>query len=125
MRQALMIDGAAKAGGHYSHAVVANGFVFVSGQGPVDPKTGVMPDDFAGQVRQTLTNLQTILAGAGSSLDDVVKINCYLSDVTRFREWNTIYTEFFPAAPPARTTVGCQLNGILVEVDCIAVLSHE
>jgi 2-iminobutanoate/2-iminopropanoate deaminase len=123
MRQALMIEGAAPAGGHYSHAVVANGFVFVSGQGPADPATGRMPDDFAGQVRQTLTNLRTILEGAGSSLDDVVKINCYLSDVTRFREWNALYADFFPAAPPARTTVACQLNGIQVEVDCIAVLS--
>lgn len=123
MRQALMIDGAPPAGGHYSHAVVAGGFVFVSGQGPVDPATGRMPDDFAGQVRQTLTNLRTILEGAGSSLGEVVKINCYLSDVTRFREWNAIYAEFFPAAPPARTTVGCQLNGILVEVDGIAVVS--
>lgn len=125
MRQALMIEGAAPAGGQYSHAVVANGFVFVSGQGPTDPKTGLMPDGFEGQVRQTLTNLQTILEGAGSSLDDVTKINCYLSDVTRFSEWNRIYTEFFPVAPPARTTVGCQLNGILVEVDCIAVLSDD
>jgi 2-iminobutanoate/2-iminopropanoate deaminase len=125
MRQALMIEDAAPAGGQYSHAVVANGFVFVSGQGPLNPKTGLMPHDFAGQVRQTLTNLQTILVGAGSSLDDVVKINCYLSDVTRFKEWNEVYTEFFPAAPPARTTVGCQLNGILVEVDCIAVLSND
>ena len=123
MRQALMIEGAAVPGGQYSHAVVANGFVFVSGQGPKDPVTGQMPDGFAEQVRQTLINLKTILEGAGSSLDDVVKINCYLSDVTRFAEWNTIYTEFFPAAPPARTTVGCQLNGILVEVDCIAVPS--
>jgi 2-iminobutanoate/2-iminopropanoate deaminase len=123
MRQALMIAGAAAAGGHYSHAVVANGFVFVSGQGPKEPETGLMPDSFEGQVRQTLTNLRTILEGAGSSLDDVVKINCYLSALTHFGEWNAIYAEFFPAAPPARTTVGCQLNGILVEVDCIAVLA--
>jgi 2-iminobutanoate/2-iminopropanoate deaminase len=120
-----MVEGAATPGGQYSHAVVANGFVFVSGQGPKEPETGLTPDSFEGQVRQTLTNLKTILEGAGSSLDDVVKINGYLSDVTRFREWNTIYTEFFPIAPPARTTVGCQLNGILVEVDCIAVLSDD
>jgi 2-iminobutanoate/2-iminopropanoate deaminase len=123
MRQTLMIEGAAPPGGQYSHAVVANGFVFVSGQGPKDPATGMTPDSFEGQVRQTLTNLRTILEGACSGLDNVVKINCYLSDLTRFREWNTIYTEFFPTSPPARTTVGCQLNGIMVEVDCIAVLA--
>ena len=100
MRQALMIAGAAPAGGHYSHAVVANGFVFVSGQGPVDPATGIMPDDFEGQVRQTLANLGTILTGAGSSLDEVVKINCYLSDVTRFREWNRILYRVLPGSAP-------------------------
>jgi 2-iminobutanoate/2-iminopropanoate deaminase len=123
MRKAVMVTGAAPAGGHYSHAVVANGFVFVSGQGPVDPATGQKPDGFAEQVKQTLTNLRTILEGAGSGMSQVVKINAYLSDVTRFAEWNKVYTESFPEAPPARTTVGCQLVGIQVEVDCIAVLT--
>ena len=122
MRKAIMVDGAAKAGGHYSHAVVANGFVYVSGQGPVDPATGAMPDAFAAQVRQTLRNLQTILKGAGADLKDVVKVNAYLSDITRFQEYNTIYKEFFPSEPPARTTIGCQLVGIQVEIDCVAAL---
>jgi 2-iminobutanoate/2-iminopropanoate deaminase len=122
MRKALMIDGAPKAGGHYSHAIVANGFVYVSGQGPVDPATNTMPDNFAAQVRQTLRNLQTILKGAGADMKDVVKINAYLSDITRFQEYNTIYKEFFPSEPPARTTIGCQLVGIQVEIDCVAAL---
>jgi 2-iminobutanoate/2-iminopropanoate deaminase len=125
MRKAVMVTGAAPAGGHYSHAVVANGFVFVSGQGPVDPATGQKPDGFAEQVKQTLANLRTILEGAGSGMSQVVKINAYLSDVTRFAEWNKVYTEFFPEAPPARTTIGCQLVGIQVEVDCIAVLTDS
>lgn len=122
MRKALIVDAAAKPGGHYSHAVIANGFVYVSGQGPQDPKTGVAPDDFAGQVRQTLRNVQTILEGAGAGMKDVVKVNTYLSDLTRFPEYNTIYKEFFPTEPPARTTIGCQLYGIQVEIDCVAVL---
>jgi 2-iminobutanoate/2-iminopropanoate deaminase len=122
MRKAIMVDGAAKPGGHYSHAVIANGFVYVAGQGPVDPATGVMPDAFAAQVRQTLRNLQTILKGAGADLKDVVKVNAYLSDITRFQEYNTIYKEFFPSEPPARTTIGCQLVGIQVEIDCVAAL---
>jgi 2-iminobutanoate/2-iminopropanoate deaminase len=122
MRKAIMVDGAAKAGGHYSHAVIANGFVYVSGQGPVDPATNVMPDAFAAQVRQTLRNLQTILKGAGADMKDVVKVNAYLSDITRFQEYNTIYKEFFPSEPPARTTIGCQLVGIQVEIDCVAAL---
>ena len=57
MRKALLVDGAAKLGGHYSHAVIANGFVYVSGQGPADPKSGIAPDSFAEQVRQTLRNV--------------------------------------------------------------------
>ena len=122
MRKALMVGDALKAGGHYSHAVIANGFVYVSGQGPADPKTGVAPDNFAEQVRQTLRNIQIILKGAGAETKDVVKINAYLSDLTRFLEYNTIYKEFFPSEPPARTTIGCQLYGIQVEIDCVAVL---
>jgi len=122
MRKALIVDAALKPGGHYSHAIVANGFVYVSGQGPADPKTGVAPDAFAEQVRQTLRNVQIILKGAGADMKDVVKINAYLSDLTRFPEYNTIYKEFFPAEPPARTTIGCQLFGIQVEIDCVAVL---
>jgi 2-iminobutanoate/2-iminopropanoate deaminase len=122
MRKALIIGDAAKVAGQYSHAVVANGFVYVSGQGPMDPATGVMPDSFAEQVRQTLRNVQTILKGAGADLKDVVKVNAYLADLTRFPEYNTIYKEFFTSEPPARTTIGGQLFGIHVEIDCVAVL---
>lgn len=125
MRKAVMVADAAKPAGQYSHAVVANGFVYVSGQGPADPGTGAMPHDFAGQVRQTLRNLETILRGAGAGLADVVKVNTYLSDVTRFATYNDIYREFFPDNPPARTTVGAQLVGILVEIDCVAVLPNS
>jgi len=121
-RKAILIDNAAKPGGHYSHAVVANGFAYVSGQGPADPQTGQKPSDFAGQVRQTLVNLRTILEGLGLSMDDVVKINSYLTDLDKFSEYDQIYREFFSSSPPARTTIGCQLKGILVEIDCVAAL---
>ena len=122
MRKAHIVEGAAKPAGQYSHAITANGFAYVSGQGPVDPATGVMSDNFADQVRQTIRNVETILKGVGASLNDVVKINAYLADLTRFKEYNEIYTEFFKTAPPARTTIGCQLHGIHVEIDCVAVL---
>lgn len=122
MREAILVEDAVKPAGHYSHAVVANGFVYVSGQGPADPVTAVVPDAFAGQVRQTLRNLEIILKGVGASLRDVVKVNTYLSDVTRFQEYNVIYREFFPGEPPARTTIGCQLVGIQIEIDCVAIL---
>ena len=123
MRQALMVQGAAKPAGPYSHVVVAGGFVFVSGQGPADPATGRAPDGFAAQVEQTLRNVQTILEGAGASLGDVVRVGGYLSDLARFAEYNEVYARFFLGKPPARTTIGCQLpGGIAVEIDCVAVL---
>ncbi len=123
MRKTVMADKGPAPAGPYSHAVVASGFVFISGQGPVNPETGAMPDAFADQVRQTLKNVQTILEAAGSSLDDVVKVNAYVTDLTRFSEFNDVYKEFFQDDPPARTTVATALLGILVEVDCIAAIS--
>ena len=124
MRKTVMADNGPVPAGPYSHAVVANGFVFISGQGPVNPETGAMPDAFADQVRQTFQNVQTILEAAGSSLDEVVKVNAYVTDLTRFAEFNDVYKEFFQDDPPARTTVGTALLGILVEVDCIAAISE-
>lgn len=118
----LMIAGAAKPAGCYSHVVVANGFAFVSGQGPKDPSTETMSPVFAEQVRQTIANLRTILNGIGLGLEDIVRMNVYLTDLSRFAEYNAIYTEFFPSSPPARTTIGCWLPGILIEIDCIAAL---
>lgn len=117
-----MAEGGPAPAGPYSHAVVAGGFVFISGQGPVNPETGTMPDAFKDQVRQTFENVRTILEAAGAGLEDVVKVNAYVTDLTRFSEFNEVYKEFFRHDPPARTTVATALLGMLVEVDCIAVL---
>lgn len=122
MRKAVMVSNAVKPGGHYSHAVIANEMVYVSGQIPRDPATGLVPDGFADQVRLALRNVERVLRGVGLDLSDAVKITAYLTDATRFKEYNDIYREFFPSEPPARTTVGCQLVGVQVEIDCIAVL---
>jgi 2-iminobutanoate/2-iminopropanoate deaminase len=124
MKKTVMAEKGPKPAGPYSHAVVANGFVFISGQGPVDPETGTMPDAFVDQVRQTLRNVQTILEAAGTSLDNVVKVNAYVTDLTRFQEFNEVYREFFQQDPPARTTVGASLLGFLVEVDCVASIEE-
>lgn len=123
--QRLVIESAPERAGPYSHAVLANGFVFVSGQGPVDPRTGRMPADFSGQVRQALLNMETILKGAGSSLAEVVKVNAYLADLADFDRFNAVYSTFFKDALPVRTTIGCVLNGILFEVDCIATQAER
>ena len=125
MRRAVMVPEAVKPAGPYSHAIVANGFIYVSGQGPVDPATGVVPENFAAQVAQVLRNLQTILEGTDSSLADIVKITAYLGDLSRFEEYNAVYRDFFPSDPPARTTIGCQLSGIQIEIDCIAIASDR
>ena len=124
MKRTVMAEKGPKPAGPYSHAVVANGFVFISGQGPVDPETGTMPDAFVDQVRQTLRHVQTILEAAGTSLDNVVKVNAYVTDLMRFQEFNEVYGEFFQQDPPARTTVGASLLGFLVEVDCVASLEE-
>ena len=121
-RETITAGNAPEPAGPYSHAVVAGGFVYVSGQGPIDPETGTMPDAFVDQVRQTLGNVQTILEAAGSSLDDVVKVNAYVTDLTRFAEFNEVYEEFFKNDPPARTTVAAALLGMLVEIDCVATV---
>ena len=125
MRKTAMVEDAVKPAGHYSHAVISNGLVFVSGQGPVDPETGDMSSSFAEQVRQTMRNLDIILRGVGTELKHAVKINAYLSDLANFAEFNRVYSEFFPGEPPARTTVGCQLLDIMVEIDCVADLAPK
>jgi 2-iminobutanoate/2-iminopropanoate deaminase len=123
-RETITADNAPEPAGPYSHAVVAGGFVYVSGQGPVQPETGEMPDSFEEQVRQTLGNLKTILEAAGSGLEHVVKVNAYITDLTRFSAFNEVYKEFFQDVPPARTTVATALLGMLVEVDCVAIVAQ-
>lgn len=78
-----------------------------------------------GPGRQTFENLKVILEAVGSDLVNVVKVNAYLTDLTRFARFNEVYVEFFGAGPPARTTVGADLLGILVEVDCVAVVRAD
>jgi 2-iminobutanoate/2-iminopropanoate deaminase len=110
----------------YSHAVVANGFVFVSGQIPVKPGGG--PTEVVGhtmqeQTRQALRNVETILKTAGSSLDRVVKVTVLLARPDLYREMNEAYAEFFPNVKPARAMVrfGAEIPGVLVAVEAIAL----
>lgn len=107
----------------YSPAVEAGGFIFVSGQIPLDAATGEMSyGDIQHETRLTLTNIQRILEGSGSSLADVVKVNVYLADERDFAQMNEVYVEFFGKDRPARTTIGCKFANptMKVEIDCIA-----
>ncbi|MFA0749809.1 MAG: hypothetical protein SLRJCFUN_000212 [Candidatus Fervidibacter sp.] len=108
----------------YSQAIVANGFVFVSGQVAIDPQTGdPVHGTFEDELRLTLSNLKAILEAAGSGLDKVVKVTVFLADMSNFPKLNEIYREFFPQPYPARTTIQAQPpGGFQVEVECIAML---
>jgi len=108
--------------GAYSAGIVAEGrFVYVSGQGPI--RDGVVIGETAGeQTRVTLDNLAAVLAEAGASLADVVRCGVFLADMADFDAMNQVYADVFPRPLPARTTVGAALAGILVEIDCVAVL---
>ena len=110
----------------YSHAVVANGFVFVSGQIPVKPgggHTDIVGDTMQEQTRQSLRNVRTILEAAGSSLDRVVKVTVLLARPDLYKEMNEAYEEFFPKAKPARAMVrfGAEIPGVLIAIDVIAL----
>ncbi len=114
--------------GPYSQAVIARGFIFVSGQGPVDISAGrLVLGDIRSECELTIRNIEAVLRAAGASLDDVVRCTVFLRDLTDFRDMNEVYRRFFPAKCPARTTVGAGdlLDGIKVEIDAIAMLPTD
>jgi len=106
--------------GAYSQGLRAGDFIFVSGQGPRDPLTGNIGATIEEQTARTLENVKAILEAGGASLADVVKVSAHLSDLALFEAYNRVYASYFPDPKPARTTVGSQLSGILVEIDAIA-----
>ncbi|MBZ5563890.1 MAG: Rid family detoxifying hydrolase [Acidobacteriia bacterium] len=121
MRKVIRSADSPRPRGPYSPAIVADGFVFVAGQGPVNPRTDELElGDIRAETRRTLENVRAILDAAGSSLREVVRVGVFLSDMKDFDAMNEVYREFFPEDPPARTTVGAQLPKIKVEIDCIA-----
>ncbi len=120
-KEQIVTEKAPSPAGPYSQGIVADRFVFVSGQRPVDPATGEMKQGIKEQTRQVITNIQSVLKEAGCSLDDIVRTTVYLSDISYFNEMNEVYKEMMPKPFPARTTFGTQLRGILIEIDAIAL----
>jgi 2-iminobutanoate/2-iminopropanoate deaminase len=122
-REVIRTAMAPKAVGPYEQAVVMGGWVFASGQIPLDPATGdLVEGDIAVQTRRVLDNLRGVLEAAGSSLDRAVKTTVYLADLADFPRMNEIYGEYFPTAKPARSTLQAAAlpRGARIEIEVIA-----
>lgn len=124
MFQVISTDKAPKAIGPYSQACTYNGFIYVSGQIPLNPETNqLVVGPVADQTHQVMTNLGVILEAAGSNLNRVIKTTVFLKDMKDFEEMNRVYAEFFPGPKPARATVQVARlpRDVSIEIDAIAV----
>jgi 2-iminobutanoate/2-iminopropanoate deaminase len=109
--------------GPYSAAVEAAGFIFISGQLPINPQTGETIKDIKNATRQVLINIQTILHEAGLEMDNILKTTIFLKSMADFTSVNEVYAEFFPQHPPARSTIEVSSlpKTALLEIDAIAL----
>ena len=107
--------------GPYSQGFISNGFVFTSGQIPVDPATGAVPEGIAAQTAQACKNVGALLEAAGSGFDKVIKTSCFLADIADFAAFNAVYAEYF-ISKPARSCFAVRdlPKGVLCEIECIA-----
>jgi 2-iminobutanoate/2-iminopropanoate deaminase len=114
--------------GAYSQGIRVGDFIFVSGQGPLDPATGqLIHGTIEEETARVLENIKIILEAGGASMADVVKVSAHLSDTALFERFNKVYATYFPDPKPARTTVGSQLprKDMLVEIDAIAYIGEK
>lgn len=124
-KQVISTKDAPEAIGPYNQAIAAGGFVFCSGQIPLDPATGeLVSGTITEETRRSLDNLTAVLQAAGSDWDRVVKITAYVTDMADFAEFNEAYGAYVGDQPPARATVGVASlpKGARVEVECIATV---
>ncbi|HEV2762097.1 MAG TPA: RidA family protein [Pyrinomonadaceae bacterium] len=124
MRQVISTKNAPQAIGPYSQAVAAGGFVFASGQIPIDPETGeFVPGGIAEQTEQVLKNLSALLEAAGTGLGRVVKTTVFLADMNEFAAMNEVYGRYFKEGPPARSTVEAARlpRDARVEIEAVAL----
>ena len=107
--------------GPYSQGFIANGLIFTSGQIPINPETGEMPEGITAQTEQSCKNVGELLKAAGSSFDKVIKTTCFLADIKDFAAFNEVYAKFF-TSKPARSCVAVRdiPKGALCEIECIA-----
>ena len=124
MKKIINTEMAPKPLGAYSQGIVAGGFIFVSGQLPIDPETNnFIEQDIKKQTRQVFKNIEQILATEGSKLKDIVKISALLLNMEDFKGMNEVFQEFFSSDLPARTTSTVKTfpPGVLIEIDAIAL----
>ena len=125
-KQQIRTTSGASPVGAYSQGLRAGDFIFVSGQGPLDPATGqIVGQTVEEQTARVLENIRAIMEAGGASMSDVVKVSAHLSDLALFERYNKVYATYFPDPKPTRTTVGSQLLGILVEIDAIAYVGEK
>ena len=127
LREPVKTTHAPAALGPYSQAIKAGGFVYVSGQVPIDPETGeFVPGGIAEQTDRVLKNVAAVLEAAGSSLDLVLKTTVFLADMNEFAAMNEVYARFFKEAPPARATVQAARlpRDARVEIEAVALVSE-
>jgi len=125
MREIISTEHGPKAIGPYSQAVKANGFVFTAGQVALDPATGsVVGAEIKAQTERVMENLKGIVEAAGSTMHKVVKTTVFLKDMNDFAAMNEVYARYFPAAPPARSTVEVSRlpKDVRVEIEVVALL---
>ena len=122
MKRVIHTENAPKAIGPYSQAIEANGMLFISGQIPVNPATGTVPEGITAQTEQVLKNVEAILKEAGYGFENVIKTTCLLSDIANFKPMNDVYAKYYTKDCPARAAFAVKdlPMGVLVEIETIA-----
>ncbi len=128
MKKIIQTDAAPQTIGTYSQAVKIENTVYLSGQIPLDPATmELIDDDIEQQIRQVIDNLQAVVIAANGSLDDIVKLNVYLTDLVNFPIINQVMTDYFSEPYPARAALGVAAlpKGAEVEIDAVMILGED
>lgn len=122
MKKVIHTENAPKAIGPYSQAIEANGMLFISGQIPVNPANGTVPEGITAQTEQVLKNVEAILKEAGYGFENVIKTTCLLSDIANFKAMNEVYAKYYTKDCPARAAFAVKdlPMGVLVEIETIA-----
>lgn len=122
MKRIIATNQAPKAVGPYSQAVESNGILFISGQIPIIPATGEIPEGIEAQTKQVMENIGAILREAGYGYEHVIKCTCLLNDMDNFKAMNEVYGSYFPENPPARAAYGVVKLplGVMIEIESIA-----